>query len=184
VARSGAILALSVPYFFTATLIIVFGPKYLGWAPPLTSAGWDDGIIDHLYYYLIPCVLLGVYLAGPVMRLTRNMMLEVLRQDYVRTAWSKGLRERVVIVRHVLKNAMIPVITLIGLQVGLAFSGSLILETIFNMPGMGRFTVGAIFERDYPSLQASVLVLATVVIFVNIIVDLTYAFLDPRIRFG
>jgi peptide/nickel transport system permease protein len=181
--RSFAILALSVPYFFTAILIIVFGPKW-GWTPPLIYKGWSDGPGPHLYYFLVPALLLGVSLAGGVMRLTRTMMLEVLRQDYIRTAWSKGLRERAVIMRHALKNAFIPVVTIIGLQVGTAISGTIILETIFNMPGMGRYFVGAILQRDYPSVQGVVLILATVVVFVNLLVDLTYGWLDPRIRFS
>lgn len=183
IARSFAILAISVPYFFTATLLIVFPPMW-GWAPPLTFKGWSEGPIDHLYYFFFPALLLGLALSGTVMRLTRTMMLEVLRHDYIRTAWAKGLRERSVIMRHVLKNAFIPVITVVGLQVGVALSGTIILETIFNMPGVGRFLVGAIFQRDYPSIQGVVLVLATSVVLVNLLVDLTYAYLDPRIRFS
>ncbi|HWO93247.1 MAG TPA: ABC transporter permease [Dehalococcoidia bacterium] len=181
--RSFAILALSVPYFFTSILIIVFGPKW-GWTPPLLYKGWSDGPGAHLYYFVTPALLLGISLAGCVMRLTRTMMLEVLRQDYIRTAWAKGLRERGVIMRHALKNAFIPVITIVGLQVGTAISGTIILETIFNMPGMGRYFVGAILQRDYPSVQGVVLVLASVVVFVNLLVDLTYGWLDPRIRYS
>lgn len=183
VGRSFAILALSIPSFFTATILIVFGPK-MGWTPPLIYKGWSDGALNHLYYYIVPAVLLGVTLAGSVMRMTRTMMLEVLRQDYIRTAWAKGLRERSVILRHAVKNAFIPVITIIGLQVGVAISGTIIIESIFNMPGVGRYFVGAILQRDYPSVQGVVLVLATVVVFVNLLVDLTYGWLDPRIRFS
>jgi peptide/nickel transport system permease protein len=181
--RSVAILALSVPTFFTATVLIVFAPEF-GWAPPLTYKGWSEGPLDHLYYFLIPAIILGVSLAGGVMRMTRTMMLEVLRQDYIRTAWAKGLRERVIIVRHAVRNAFIPVITVIGLQVGLTVSGTIIIESIFNMPGVGRFFVGAIFQRDYPSIQGVVLVLASVVVVVNLLVDVTYAILDPRIRYS
>ena len=183
VARSFAILALSVPYFFTATILIVFGPKW-GWTPPLIYKGWSDGPIDHLYYFLAPATLLGLALGGGVMRLTRTMVLEVMRQDYIRTAWAKGLRERSVILRHAMKNALIPVITIVGLQVGTAISGTIILETIFNMPGVGRYFVGAILQRDYPSVQGVVLVLATVIVLVNLVVDLSYAWLDPRIRYS
>ena len=183
VARSFAIFAISVPYFFTATLLIVFPPMW-GWAPPLIFKGWTDGPLQHLYYFFFPALQLGVALAGGVMRITRTMMLEVLRQDYIRTAWSKGLRERSVIMRHALKNAFIPVVTVIGLQVGAALGGTIILESIFNMPGIGRYLVGAIFQRDYPSIQGVVLVLAIVVVFVNLFVDVTYAFLDPRIRYS
>lgn len=182
-ARSFAILALSVPYFFSATIIIVFGPKW-GWTPPLIYKGWGEGPFSHLYYFLAPATLLGLSLAGGVMRLTRTMMLEVLRQDYIRTAWAKGLRERSVIFRHAMKNALIPVITIVGLQVGTAVSGTIILETIFNMPGVGRFFVGAILQRDYPSVQGVVLVLATVIVVVNLVIDLSYAWLDPRIRYS
>jgi peptide/nickel transport system permease protein len=183
IARSFAILAISVPYFFTATLLIVFPPMW-GYAPPLTFKGWTDGPMSHLYYFFFPALLLGLALSGGVMRLTRTMMLEVLRQDYIRTAWSKGLRERSVIVRHALKNAFIPVITVVGLQVGVALSGTIIIESIFNMPGVGRYLVGAISQRDYPSIQGVVLVLATSVVLVNLLVDVTYAYLDPRIRFS
>ncbi|HNM77392.1 MAG TPA: ABC transporter permease [Tepidiformaceae bacterium] len=183
VARSFSILALSVPYFFSATILIVFGPKW-GWTPPLIYKSWTDGPLPHLYYFLAPATLLGLALAGGVMRLTRTMMLEVLRQDYIRTAWAKGLRERSVIYRHAMKNALIPVITIVGLQVGTAVSGTIILETIFNMPGVGRFFVGAILQRDYPSVQGVVLVLASVIVVVNLIVDLSYAWLDPRIRYS
>ena len=183
-ARSFAILGLSVPYFFTATLLIVFPSRWWDWAPPLTYSSWGDAPIDHLYYFFFPALLLGFSLAGSVMRMTRTMMLEVLRQDYIRTAWAKGLRERSIVLRHCLKNAFIPVITIVGLQVGVALSGTIILESIFNMPGVGRYLVGAISERDYPSIQGVVLVLAISVVFVNIAVDLAYAVLDPRIRYS
>jgi peptide/nickel transport system permease protein len=183
IGRTIAILGLSIPSFFTATLLVVFGPK-MGWTPPLVYQGWSDGALNHLYYYLTPAALLGITLAGSVMRMTRNMMLEVLRQDYIRTAWAKGLRERVVILRHAIKNAFIPVVTIVGLQVGIAISGTIIIESIFNMPGMGKYFVGAILQRDYPSVQGVVLVLASVVVFVNLLVDLTYGWLDPRIRFS
>jgi peptide/nickel transport system permease protein len=112
------------------------------------------------------------------------MMLEVLRQDYIRTAWAKGLRERMIITRHALKNAFIPVITIIGLQVGTAVGGTIILESIFNMPGIGRYFVSAILQRDYPSVQGVVLVLAIIIVFVNLVVDVLYGVLDPRVRYG
>ncbi|MPZ99120.1 MAG: ABC transporter permease subunit [Dehalococcoidia bacterium] len=184
VSRSFAILALSVPYFFTATLLVVFPQIWFGWSPPLRYVPWSQGPIDHLYYMLVPAVLLGVNLSGSVMRMTRTMMLETMRQDYIRTAFSKGLKERSVVIRHALKNALIPVVTIIGLQIGLAVSGTLILETIFNMPGVGRYFISAIFERDYPSVQGVVLILAVVVVSVNLMVDLLYGWLDPRIRYS
>ena len=118
------------------------------------------------------------------MRLTRTQMLEVLRQDYIRTAWAKGLRERSVISGHALKNALIPVVTVIGLQIPVAVGGTLILETIFNMPGIGRYFINAVFQRDYPSLQGVTLVIAVIVIVSNLVVDITYGILDPRIRYS
>jgi len=181
--RSFAILALSVPYFFTATLLVVFPIMWWGWSPPLLYQPWSAGILAHLEYFFWPALLLGITLSGTVMRLTRTQMLEVLRQDYIRTAWSKGLRERVIIFRHALKNALIPVVTVIGLQVRIAVGGTLILETIFNMPGVGRYYIAAIPQRDYPSIQGVALVIAIIVIASNLIVDLTYGMLDPRIRY-
>ncbi len=183
-ARSFAILSLSVPYFFTATLLVIVPVIWFDWAPPLTYVGWTEGPFDHLYYMFFPAFLLGVNLSGSVMRMTRTMVLEVMRQDYIRTAYAKGLRERTVLVRHAMKNALIPVVTIIGLQVGTALSGTLIIETIFNMPGVGRYFIAAILNRDYPSVQGVVLVLATVVVFVNLLVDLIYAALDPRISYS
>ena len=184
VARSFAILSISVPYFFTATLLVIFPVIWFGWAPPLTYVGWSEGPAGHMYYMFFPAVILGVNLSGSVMRMTRTMVLEVMRQDYIRTAYAKGLRERTVLVRHAMKNALIPVITIIGLQIGGALGGTLIIETIFNMPGVGRYFISSILARDYPSIQGVVLVLATIVIFVNLAVDLIYAMLDPRISYS
>lgn len=184
ISRSFAILALSVPYFFTATLLVIFPVVWWGWSPPLTYVTWSEGPLGHLYYMFFPALLLGVNLSGSVLRMTRTMVLEVMRQDYIRTAYAKGLRERTVLVRHAMKNALIPVVTIIGLQVGTALSGTLIIETIFNMPGVGRYFIGAILARDYPSIQGVVLVLATVVVFVNLAVDLIYAAIDPRISYS
>lgn len=181
--RSFAIFAISVPYFFTATVLVIFPVGLIGWAPPLTYVGWSEGPIQHLYYFFFPAALLGVSLSGGVMRMTRTMMLEVMRQDYIRTAYAKGLTERAVVYRHAVRNAMIPVITIVGLQLGVAISGTLILETIFNMPGVGRFFIDAIFKRDYPSVQGVVLVLASVTVGVNLAVDVLYAAIDPRIRY-
>ncbi len=183
VARSFAILALSVPYFVTALCLVIFPVIWFGWAPPLKYIGWSDSPVRHLYFFFWPALLLGINGTGSVMRTTRTMMLEVMRQDYIRTAESKGLTASAVVLRHAMKNAMIPVITLIGLQVGFAISGTLIMEQIFNIPGMGRYFIGAIFQRDYWSVQGVVLVLAVVIVTVNLLVDLTYSAIDPRIRY-
>jgi peptide/nickel transport system permease protein len=181
--RSFAIGLISVPGFWLATLLLVFPLIWWGWAPPLSYKSWSEGPLDHLYYFFWPSLLLGAGLSGTTMRLTRNQMLEVLRQDYVRTAHAKGLRERSVIIRHALKNAMIPVVTVIGLQIGFVVSGTVIFETIFSMPGVGKFYFEAINFRDYPTIQATALFIALTIVLANIIVDLTYAVIDPRIRY-
>jgi peptide/nickel transport system permease protein len=143
-----------------------------------------DNPWQNLQYLFWPSLLLGAGLSGTTMRLTRNQMLEVLRQDYIRTAHAKGLRERGVILQHALKNAMIPVVTVIGLQVGFVVSGTVIFETIFGIPGIGRFYFEAINQRDYPTVQATVLFIAIAIVGTNLLVDLTYAMIDPRIRYN
>ena len=133
--------------------------------------------------FLFPALILGTYLAASTMRMTRTMMLEVLRQDYVRTAWAKGLQERRVVLRHVVKNALIPVVTLIGLQLPIIAGGSVIIETIFNLPGLGRLMLSALNLRDYPVVSGVNLFFASVVVLINLATDLAYAYLDPRIRY-
>ena len=133
--------------------------------------------------FLIPGLILGTGLSAATMRMTRTMMLEVLRQDYVRTAWAKGLRERLVVVRHAMKNALIPVVTLIGLQLPILVGGSVIIETLFNLPGLGSLLVSALSIRDYPMVSGINLFFATFILFANLLIDLLYAYLDPRIRY-
>ena len=183
IARSGAILGLSAPGFWLGTLVVVLPAIYFGWSPsikfiPFTSDPWG-----HMVQFLIPGFLLGIASAASIMRLTRTQLLEVLRQDYVRTAWSKGLGERVVVLKHSLKNALIPVVTVLGIQIAQVLSGTVIFETIFGLPGMGRFLFDAITERDYPVIQGINLVIVTTVVTVNLLVDVVYAYLDPRIRY-
>jgi len=137
----------------------------------------------NLVMFLIPSLILGTASAAATMRMMRTMMLEVLRQDYIRTAWSKGLRERVVVIRHALKNALIPVITLIGLQLPILVGGSVIMENIFNLPGLGRLLLDALTDRDYPVVSGINLFFATGVVGINLFIDLFYAFLDPRVRY-
>jgi peptide/nickel transport system permease protein len=132
--------------------------------------------------FIIPAVILGTGMAGVTMRMTRTMMLEVLRQDYIRTAWSKGLRERLVVVRHALKNALIPVVTIVGMQLPILVGGSVILEQIFNLPGVGRLMIGALSRRDYPTVSGVNLFVATTIVGVNLVIDLAYAYLDPRVQ--
>lgn len=182
-ARSLAIMGLSFPGFWKATLIIVFSSIWFGWAPPLQFTPFTQNPWQHISQFLLPAFLLAIASSAGTMRLTRALMLEVLRQDYIRTAWSKGMRERRVVVKHALKNAVIPVITIIGIEIGQIASGTVIFETIFGLPGMGRFFVDAIFQRDYPVVQGVILLAASLFVVLNLLVDMTYAYLDPRIRY-
>jgi peptide/nickel transport system permease protein len=182
-ARSLAIIGLSVPAFWKATLIIVLPSIWFGWAPPLQFTSYAQNPWQHFSQFIAPAIILGIASGASIMRLTRALMLEVLRQDYIRTAWSKGLRERRVVVKHALKNAIIPVVTIVGIQIGQIASGTVIMETIFGLPGMGRFLVDAIYQRDYPVVQGVNLLIASIIVCVNLLVDVTYAYLDPRIRY-
>jgi peptide/nickel transport system permease protein len=184
-ARSFAIFALAIPGFWLATLVIAIVIPALGLPPiPIRYEGFFSDPIQNLRQMWIPAVILGVALAGGVMRLTRAQMLEVLRQDYVRTAWAKGLRERNVVVRHALRNALIPVITLIGLQVPVVIGGSVVLESIFVLPGMGLRLLRALGERDVPVILGINMIIVFVVVIANLVVDITYSLVDPRIRYG
>lgn len=183
IARSGAILGLSAPGFWLGTLVVVLPAIYFGWSPSIKFIPFTRDPWGHMVQFLIPGFLLGIASAASIMRLTRTQLLEVLRQDYVRTAWSKGLGERVVVLKHSLKNALIPVVTVLGIQIAQVLSGTVIFETIFGLPGMGRFLFDAITERDYPVIQGINLVIVTTVVTVNLLVDVVYAYLDPRIRY-
>jgi peptide/nickel transport system permease protein len=182
-ARSLAIVGLSVPGFWKATLVIVLPSIWFGWAPPLQFTAYAEDPWQHLSQFIAPAIILGIASGASIMRLTRALMLEVLRQDYIRTAWSKGLRERRVVLKHAFKNAIIPVVTIVGIQIGQIASGTVIMETIFGLPGMGRFLVDAIYQRDYPVVQGVNLLIASIIVCVNLLVDMTYAYLDPRIRY-
>jgi len=182
-ARSSAILGLSVPGFWMATLVIVMPSIWFGWAPPLQFTPYEQNLWQHLSQFIAPAIILGIASGASIMRLTRALMLEVLRQDYIRTAWAKGLRERRVVLRHAFKNALIPVITIVGIQIAQVASGTVIMETIFGLPGMGRFLVDAIYQRDYPVVQGVNLLIAAIIVGVNLLVDVTYAYFDPRIRY-
>jgi peptide/nickel transport system permease protein len=182
-ARSLAIIGLSVPGFWKATLVIVLPSIWFGWAPPLQFTPFSQNPWQHLSQFILPAIILGIASGASIMRLTRALMLEVLRQDYIRTAWSKGMRERRVVLKHAFKNAVIPVITIVGIQIGQVASGTVIIETIFGLPGMGQFLVNAIYQRDYPVVQGVNLLIASIIVFVNLLVDVTYAYLDPRIRY-
>jgi peptide/nickel transport system permease protein len=182
VARSAAILGLAIPGFVSAIVVTLLPAIWWGWTPPRYVAFTEDPV-GHLLQFVLPAIILGVASAAGIMRLTRGMLLEVLRQDYVRTAWAKGLRERVVVTKHALKNAVIPVVTVLGLQVAAIAGGSVIVEWIFGIPGMGQFLVDAITQRDYPVIQGINLVIVTLIVLTNLAVDVIYALLDPRIRY-
>jgi len=183
IARSFAIFCIAVPGFWLATMVIVFPSIWWGYMPPITLIRFTDDPIGNLEMFIIPAIVLGMAMSGFTMRMTRTMMLEVLRQDYIRTAWSKGLRERIVILRHALKNALIPVITIIGPQLGVMLGGAVIIEQIFGLPGIGRLFFRSITMRDYTMVSGIMLILSTFTVFVNLAVDITYGYLDPRIRY-
>ena len=183
IARSFAIMCIAVPSFWVATMVIVFPSKWWGWSPPIMLIRFTEDPIGNLQMFIVPAIVLGMAMSGMTMRMTRTMMLEVLRQDYIRTAWAKGLRERVVIIRHALKNALIPVITVIGFQMPVMIGGAVIIEQIFCLPGMGRLLVSATLGRDYTVVSGIMLILGFGMVFINLIVDLTYGFLDPRVHY-
>jgi len=152
--------------------------------PPIMHIKFSDDPVGNLVMFVVPAFVLGMALCGTTMRLTRGMMLEVMRQDYIITAWSKGLKEKQVVVRHALKNAMIHVITLVGRQVPILVGGTVIIEEIFSLPGMGRLLINSIAQRDYPIVSGILVVVAVAMVLINLLVDLLYAFLDPRIRYS
>ena len=182
-ARSAAILGLSVPGFWLATLVIVLPAIWWGWRPLTGYVEVSKDVTGHFVQMTLPAVILGIAFAAALMRLTRGMLLEVLRQDYVRTAWSKGLRERVIILKHGLRNAIIPVITYLGTQLPQVIGGTVVIETIFGLPGMSRFLFDAINQRDYPVIQGINLVVVSFIVLINLAIDALYAVLDPRIRY-
>jgi peptide/nickel transport system permease protein len=182
-ARSGAILGLSVPPFVQAIVLILLPAIWWGWTPLVSFTTFSVSPSTYLLQFLLPAAILGIGSAAAIMRLTRAQLLEVLRQDYVRTAWAKGLRERVVVLKHSLKNALIPVVTVLGLQVAQIAGGAVIVEVIFSIPGTGQFLVDAINQRDYPVIQGVNLVIVGTVVACNLLVDMLYAALDPRIRY-
>ncbi len=191
--RLFAILVLAMPNFWVATMLLlyvvrgvdVFGLFTIGWEVPLTDPKllWEDPG-SSMRLFVLPAIAGGLASGAGVMRLLRSQMLEVLRQDYIRTAWAKGMRERVVIVRHALKNAMVPVVTVLGLTLAGLLSGNVVFENLFGIPGVGRRILVAINARDVPVVQAFVLVIATFIVFVNLAIDLLYGVLDPRIRYS
>ncbi len=183
IGRTFAILALSIPYFGLAVLVVVLPSIYWRWTPVWSYVPFTVDPLNNLKILIVPALVFGLTRAGPIMRIMRSSLLEVLRQEYIRTAWSKGLGERTIILRHALKNAMIPVISLVGLQMPLYIGGSVIMEAIFRLPGVGLFFFEALTRLDYPVVQSVNLLIATMVVGLNLLIDLSYACLDPRIRY-
>jgi len=181
--RVVAVTGLSMPDFWLGTLVITFAAIWFHWIPPIGYASFWESPWQNLQQFMLPAAVLGFRLASATMRMTRSTVLEVLREDYVRTARAKGLAGRIVVYKHALKNALIPVVTIVGGQMGTLLAGTVIVETIFALPGMGRLTVEAIFYRDYPVVQTNVMLVAATLVSLNLIVDMTYAWLDPRIRY-
>ena len=181
-ARSFSILMLAVPNFWMGTMVMVFPSIWWGWSPEVNYVKFSDAPWQNMKQMIVPALVLGTALSAITMRMTRTMMLEVLRQDYIRTAWAKGLPERLVVMRHALRNALIPVVTLIGLQAPLLIGGAVIIEQIFVIPGMGLLLLEAVSQRDYPIITGVFLVVGLAVMLINLVVDLSYGFLDPRVR--
>ncbi len=181
--RGIAIVFISVPLFWTATMVMIYPALWWGWAPRWKLIPFERDPLGHLGMFIIPAIVMGLFLSGTTIRMTRTMMLEVLRQDYIRTAWSKGLTERAVVIGHAMKNSLIPVVTAIGTLMPYVIGGAVIVEQIFALPGIGQFMLEAITYRDYPVVSAINLITATLVVLINLLVDLTYAYLDPRIRY-
>jgi peptide/nickel transport system permease protein len=181
--RVFAIMALSVPYFGLAVLVVVLPSIYFKWTPVWTYVSFTTSPLENLKIVIVPALVFGVTRAGPIMRIMRSSLLDILRQDYIRTAWSKGLAERTIVLRHALKNALIPVVSLIGLQMPLYIGGSVIVESIFRLPGVGLFFFEALTRLDYPVVQSVNLIIAAMVVALNLAIDLSYAYLDPRIRY-
>ena len=182
--RTIAIIGLATPNFWLALMVLLYPVLWWGWAPPLEWVPFTEDPLENLEMFLIPSLILGTAMAAATMRMSRTMMLEVLRQDYIRTAWSKGLKERVVVIRHAIKNALIPVVTLIGMQLPLLVGGSVIMEEIFNLPGIGRMFLDALDRRDYPVVQGVNLFLSAFVMLNILLIDMIYPYLDPRVRYS
>ena len=184
ITRVGSLVGLSVPVFWQGTMLILFFSIYLRWMPPVV---WVDFFTDparNLTIMILPALCLGTASAANIARTTRACMLDVLRSEYIRTAAAKGLAERLVVLKHALKNALIPIVTVAGLQMGILLGGTVVVEEVFTLPGIGRLVLWSIYQRDYPLTQSTILFIAVMFMTINLAVDLLYGYLDPRIRYG
>ena len=181
--RTIAIIGMSTPNFWLALMVMLFPAIWWGWSPPVELIQFTEDPLGNLGQFLIPSLILGTSMSASTMRMTRTMMLEVLRQDYIRTAWSKGLTDRVVVMRHALRNALIPVATIVGASLPMLVGGAVIMEQIFALPGIGHLMLTAISQRDYTVVSGVNLFVAAAIVVANLLVDISYAFLDPRVRY-
>ncbi len=184
VLRVFSLAGLSMPSFWLGMVIILTLVAWLGWIPPVTYVRPGENFPLHAVQFMLPALAVGYRSSALIMRMTRSSLLEVLREDYVRTAWAKGQTGRVVIWQHALKNAILPVVTVIGIEFAFLIGGLVVTETVFNLPGLARFLVQAILWRDYPIVQNLVMLIAIVVILSNLVVDMLYGVLDPRVRYA
>ncbi len=180
--RAISILGLAVPNFWLGTMVVVFGARWFGWIPPVAHVDFWRDPVANVQQFAVPALVVGAGLAASLSRMTRSAVLEVLREDYVRTAHAKGLAGRTVLLRHTLRTSLIPIITLFGIQVGVVIAGTVVVENVFNLPGLGRLILDSISRKDFPLVQGIILLYGTLVVLINLLVDLTYGLVDPRIR--
>jgi peptide/nickel transport system permease protein len=184
VTRIGTLLGLSIPVFWQGTMLILFFSLYLRWMPPVVWVDFFTNPRRNLTIMLLPAICLGTASAANIARTTRACMLDVLRSEYIRTAAAKGLAHRALVLKHALKNALIPVVTVAGLQMGILLGGTVVVEEVFTLPGVGRLVLWSIYQRDYPLTQSTILFIALMFMTINLVVDLLYGYLDPRIRYS
>ena len=179
-----ALVGISIPTFFAGLLVVLVLSRGFGWLPPLGYEDLWDNPWKNLQQMFLPALALGFYDMAFIARVTRSSMMEIIREDYMRTARAKGLGERIVLVRHGLKNAVLPILTISGWQFGRLFGGTVIIESIFKVPGIGTLLIETVFQRDFPTIQAIIIVIAVSIVIINLLVDLLYGLLDPRIRYA
>ena len=182
--RVASLFGLSIPIFWQAAMMILVLSVWFRWVPPVEYSPLGRDPIANLKQMILPSIVLGTVVSAQIMRMTRASLLEVLRHDYVRTARAKGLAERLVVTGHALKNALIPVVTVVGVQAGYLLGSAVVTEEVFTLPGVGRLVLSAVYERDYPLVQGTILFIAVLFMLSNLLVDLIYTYLDPRIRYG
>lgn len=183
-AQGASLLGLSIPSFWLGTMLILISSRFFGWFPAASYTSFGDDPWRNIQIFILPSIALGAALAAITMRMTRSALLEILGREYIMTARAKGLNNQTVVMRHALKNALIPVVTVVGIQIGRLLGGAIIIEQLFNLPGIGRLALDAIAQRDYPMIQGVVLITTTAFVLINLLVDILYSYIDPRIRYS